>query len=187
MSPCWNTSGCQHQDSSLPLRWQWMEHVPAAGPTPTISSSPPSFVTSPSSLQTSWSIQKADALPKFAVKQLQVKKGYVIHSLVIPESTTRALLRRKPMLTQGINVQPFYVLETLENKTRGLVVDESLATRPMYTRPSDLQNRWPKTQVSSPSARSIARLPRHRSALWFMGWDTKDGCCSSLDAVLSQQ
>lgn len=123
MSPCWNTSGCQHQDPSLPLRWQWMEHVPAAGPTPTISSSPPSFVTSPSSLQTSWSIQKADALPKFAVKQLQVKKGYVIHSLVIPESTTRALLRRKesPCSRRELTSSPFMCWRPWKTKQEDLL------------------------------------------------------------------
>lgn len=36
------TFECQHQDPSVPLGWQRMEHVPAAGPTPTISSSPAS-------------------------------------------------------------------------------------------------------------------------------------------------
>lgn len=50
----------------------------------------------------------------------------MIRSLVItlPELSQE---KRHPIFTKVINVQPFYTLETLSNKTKGLL-KESLAT-----------------------------------------------------------
>lgn len=57
-----------------------------------------------------------------------------IHTLVTAERTNPNSPReRHPVFTKVINVQPLCTLETLSNKTKGLVVEESLAARPTYT------------------------------------------------------
>lgn len=93
------------------------------------------------------------------------------------------------MFMQGINVQPFYVLKTLENKTKGLVVDETLATQPMYTRPSDLQNmaKNPSEQPQRTRHRSAPQAPQCSvvHGMGHAGWLLLQPECSAFSAALA--